>query len=474
MTTQKILGVSLGLAGTFLYMEAKPVRPNVILIVTDDMGLGDISPDAHLEMTYTPNLQRFARRGVVCTQGYASASMSLPSRVGLMTGCYPATVGAYRVNTLQGVPEDRPIISEYMHTAGFKTGVFGKWHVGGEFQEWQRPENKGYDRTFYWFDSTHDYWKADTGRSNAWGEVGHAPIFDQGEEIPRYDTGYLTTDIAYRSLDFVRENKDKPFFMYVPHHSVHVPLQVNEAIFNKYKELGYDHNTTVTRGMIEVLDNYIGQLLDLLEEYDIADNTLIIFTSDNGGGEPDGQLNDVYRGGKFTYLEGGLRVPFIVSWPAALPQNKIYGNPVMNIDLLPTILASAGIELAHPVDGVNLLPYLKGENVRQPHDILYWSGGVERKADFAMRQGDWKVVSTVNGVGLFNLAEDPMETTDLQEKHPAKFQQMMQLYEKWHRDTKIQVFSEEVIDRWHHAQDSVRALGKVYEYSSTFGDGPSK
>ena len=450
--------------------RAKEPKPNIIIIMTDDMGYGDISANTHLESANTPNIDRIAQNGILFTQGYASAAMCLPSRVGMLSGCYPAHQGAYTVNSLQGVPGDRMIISEYLKKEGYATGVIGKWHVGGEFIPWQRPLQRGFDRAFWWFDSTHDYWRADIGRSETWGECGYAPIYDQDKIIPKYNTGYLTSDIGTQSIAFIEKNHDKPFFLYVPHHCAHVPLQVSKQVYDKYAPLGYGKNTTVTRGMYDVLDQYVGKLLDKLKEYGILENTMIVFMSDNGGGEPDGQLNDVFRGGKFTFLEGGIRVPFIISCPSKITGNRIYNYPVMNIDILPTILDLVGSKLEKPVDGVSLLPYLNGEKKGEPHHTLYWSGGLEAKSGFAIRKGDWKLVSTDAGVGLFNLKDDPTELYDMRSKHPEIASELKSDFENWDKKSCTQSFSPKILNTWHSAQDSVKKLNRKYHYSSTFGE----
>jgi arylsulfatase A-like enzyme len=222
--------------------------------------------------------------------------------------------------------------------------------------------------------------------------------------------------------------------------------------------------------MYDVLDLYVGKLLDKLKEYGILENTMIVFMSDNGGGEPDGQLNDILRGGKFTFLEGGIRVPFIISYPSKIAGNRIYNYPVMNIDILPTILDVAGCKLEKPVDGVSLLPYLKGKKRGEPHHALYWSLGLNPKDDFAIRKGDWKLVSTAAGVGLYNIKDDPAELSDQSKKHPEIVSELKNDFENWDKKSCAQSFSAKILNTWHSAQDSVQKLNRKYHYSSTFGE----
>lgn len=479
------------MAGTGWCRAQQQVRPNVIVIMTDDMGSADIDPMPHSALAHTPNISRLAEQGITCTQAYASAPMSLPSRVGLLTGCYPAHNGAYKVDTVQGLPQEGQTLGEYMHEGGYATAMIGKWHAGGEFTEWQRPENRGFERTFYWHDSTHDYWSADTGRTNTWGAVGYAPIYNQGTPIEHYDTGYLTTDIAQHTLDFVDDNHHRPFFLYVCHHCSHRPLQVPREVYDKYAELGHERSLTAARAMYDILDDFVGQLLDKLNSYGIGENTLIIFSSDNGGGETDGQLNHTSRGGKFTLTEGGLRVPMIFSWPAVLPAGRIYSQPIINLDFLPTIIAAAGIAPQQEHDGVNLLPHLQGTTKAAPHEVLCWTNGDEpnyqsegwsrentpelfgypfEKGDFAVRKGDWKLVSTVGSVGLFNLREDRAELHDRSGDEPEVYNDLLESYKAWAAGLTQQSYTPEMVEQMKAAQRKVAPLKGSYKYNDMFGE----
>jgi arylsulfatase A-like enzyme len=210
----------------------------------------------------------------------------------------------------------------------------------------------------------------------------------------------------------------------------------------------------------------MGEILDRIGEYGIRDNTIIIFQSDNGGDEPCGKQNWIYRGGKFNLLEGGIRVATLISWPEKLPQGCIYGYPVMNIDFLPTILDAAGIEPEQEMDGVNLLPFLKGEDQSRPHEALFWN----ERNQYAVRAGDWKLVFSHRGQGLFNLAEDPSEMHDLRGRYPDKARELQGLYDAWNQENiEIEPAPEEkqhVEDVRANAADSL----KNWSYSHVFGD----
>jgi arylsulfatase A-like enzyme len=326
------------------------------------------------------------------------------------------------------------------------------------------PTRRGFDRFYGWLDSTHDYWKANTGRSHTHGPCGYAPLWDQETPVDSMDA-YLTRELTEKALNFIDRHKDEPFFLYIAHHCSHVPLQVPGETHEKYSPLGSGENTITTRAMYEELDNSIGAVLDRLEQYGLRNNTIIIYQSDNGGGEPEAQLNWIYRGGKFTLLEGGIRVPTLISWPAGLPVNKTYGHPVINIDFLPTLLAAAGIETEKNFDGINLMPYLKGERKDVPHQELYWTTG----RGFAIRDGDWKLVFTSNGQGLYNLKDDPRELVDMRNELPDKAMQLKEKYDAWNKKNTVvkpsEAEREYVNSVRSHADESL----KNWSYSPKFG-----
>lgn len=447
--------------------------PNIIVIFSDDQGYGDTSAGLHDRANYTPNLERLARRGITFTDGYAAASMCTPSRATLLSGRYHGRLGIYDVmgDAGMGFPPGEKIMPQYLKELGYATGCFGKWHVGGDIPgyEYNRPLNKGFDRFWGFYGSTHDYWKSEPGsgfNSTGYHGCGHQPIHDQEDIVQKIK--YLTYEITDRSLEFIEENKDRPFFLYIPHHCSHVPLQVPKEIYNEYEDLHYGPNATITRAMYEAMDEGIGKILDRLEQLGIADNTLIFFSSDNGGGDVCAQLSWIYRGGKFDLLEGGIRVPLMISWPARLPQNRICGDPVMNIDFLPTMLAAIGAPQDPKFEGLNLLPYLRGQK-EIPDRPLFWKMP-PGKGDYAVRQGDWKLVYTSRGRGLFNLREDPRELEDLSKAYPARVAQMEELYRQWDLKNIPPVFTAEHRKEFMRMESTDRLDNESWQYSSTFGD----
>ncbi|MET0394648.1 MAG: sulfatase-like hydrolase/transferase [Chitinophagaceae bacterium] len=444
------------------------VKPNVIIIYSDDQGYGDVSFNEHNAPISTPNIDRLAREGITFTAGYVCAATCAPSRAGLMAGRYPERLGIYTVDDpFQEMPVTEKIAPQFFKENGYATGMVGKWHLGGEIFKDRFPTRRGFDRFYGWLNSTHDYWKANTGRSDTYGPDGYAPLYDQETPVEQMDQ-YLTRQITTKALDFIDQHKDKPFFLYFPHHCAHVPLQVPKETYDKYKALGLGENTITTRAMYDELDKSVGQILDRLEQYNIRNNTLIIFQSDNGGGEPEAQLNWIYRGGKFTLLEGGIRVPAVISWPAALPQNKVYGDPVVNIDFLPTVLAAAGIKPDKEFEGINLMPYLTGQKKEPPHETLFWRA---TKDYFAVREGDWKLVFTANGQGLYNLKDDPAELNDMREKFPDKALALKKKYDEWDKKNIIVQPSAAEKQLVQDAKKNADPAKKKQGFSAKFGGG---
>ncbi|MCH2115675.1 MAG: sulfatase-like hydrolase/transferase [Pirellulales bacterium] len=465
----------LGLPQTVRSQAIASSPPNIVIILADDQGIADVASNPHATPIYTPNLDRLAEDGIRFSEAYANGSMCTPSRAALLTGRYQHRFGIYTVNEgWVGFPKGTKIAPQYFKELGYTTAIIGKWHLGGEVWSFNRPENKGFDRHWYWLNSTHDYWKPDVGNDPVRGLITYAPIFDQGRPVDRMQ--YLTREIGSQSVRFIEESiaqdKDKPFFLYVAHHCPHVPLHVPKETWEKYESLGLGANAQTTRAMYDELDASVGMIIDKLEALGIRENTLIIYSSDNGGGVTEAQLNWPFRGGKFDFLEGGIRIPTIVSWPDRLPAGRVYREPMMHMDLLPTALAAAASGLDPQFDGVNLLPYMRGERTDPPHETLYWCESTSQD-DWAIRDGDWVLVYTVIGQGLFNVREDPEQINDLRSLRPDKLRELKEKYAAWARQTLRQPITEDPDAK--ERRDRIRAesqddpLYRTRSFSGTFG-----
>lgn len=415
-------------------------RPNVILILADDMGAHDLGCTGST-FYETPRLDRLAAEGMQFTQAYAACPVCSPTRAALMTGRWPARVGitdyipGARVGKLlpadylHQLPHAVVTIAEAMQAAGYQTGMYGKWHLGGEGY---LPDSQGFD-------------ESDSGQ-NGRGFQG----------VDRADP------LTEKALAFLDRNRDRPFFLYLPHNLVHTPLLGKDSLLPKFEEKAaalpakteaerfrperdrqdrrvQDH--AVYAAMMADIDAQVGRVLDKLDELKLADRTLVIFTSDNGGlstSEGSPTSNAPLRTGKGWVYEGGVRVPLVVRWPGVVKPGSTSNVPVISTDYFPTILAAAG-EALHPEwhqDGVSLLPLLKGTG-SLPERRLYWHyphyGNQGGRPSGAVRDGDWKLVEFFEDgeLELYNIADDPIESVDLAAKQPDRVQRLYAQLKQW-------------------------------------------
>lgn len=393
-------------------------QPNIVIILTDDQGYADVSynPESPPEVS-TPNIDALAQSSIVCTQGYTSGHVCSPTRAGLMTGRYQQRFGIYTAGEGgSGVPLDEVFIPQRLKPAGYVSGALGKWHLG--LTKEYHAMNRGFDE-FYGF----------MGR-------GAHPYFDRSDmEHPIYrglkpieEEGYLTTRITEEAVDFINRHKEDPFFLYVAYNAVHSPPEAPEE---DIKHVTGDETRDTLMAMIKHLDMGVGEIVNSLKQNELFDNTLLIFLTDNGGSGAMHANNAPLRGFKQMDYEGGIHVPFIVSWPAQLEGGSTCNVPVWSIDLFATALDAAGLPMPaeKPLDGKSILPALKGETDKL-HDELYWSsGGANGK--WAIRSGDWKLVAVKNQLELFDLHKDLSETTNLAAKHPQVVAQLKDKYNAW-------------------------------------------
>ncbi|MFZ5829500.1 MAG: sulfatase-like hydrolase/transferase, partial [Planctomycetota bacterium] len=381
----------------------------------------------HPKEVSTPHMDALARDGVSFTQGYISGNVCSPTRAGLMLGRYQQRVGVYTAGeggrgfdpTLRIFPGFLP--DEY------RTGAFGKWHLGldEDYPELKwHPLSRGFDE-FYGFmgRGAHDYFKLTRDYE--------LPIYRNKERID--DQGYLTTRLTEEATAFIRRNKQQPFFVYLAYNAVHAPAQAPQEDIERYRKEFPDitPERAVLMAMLEHLDKGVGSVVNTLKDEGLWENTLLFFLTDNGGAKAMQANNGILRGFKSTDYEGGIRTPFVVSWPAKFEGGRTIDVPVISLDILPTTLDAlhveppAGIEF----DGRSLLPLLTGQT-RDHHQTLYWSDGGST-GEWAVRHGDWKLYALRDQRELFNLAEDPSEATNLAEKQPERVQELTALYDAW-------------------------------------------
>ncbi len=406
-------------------------RPNILLIVGDDMGYADVGFHGCNDIP-TPHLDAISASGIRFTSGYVSGPYCSPTRAGLLTGRYQVRFGHEfnPGNGDQGLPTQEITLADRLHSAGYKTGLVGKWHLGSTPEE--HPQERGFDEFFGFLGGGHSYFE-----SNG---------ILRGNE-PVQDVDYLTDVFGRESCAFVERHKGQPWFLYLAFNAVHTPMHATDARLAKFSSTKNLQRQTYNAMML-AMDEAIGSVIAKLKESGQLDNTLVMFISDNGGPTMvgvtvNGSKNDPLRGSKRTTLEGGIRVPFLVSWPAKL-KPAVYDKPAIQLDLHTTALAAAGIELQPQwkLDGINLLPHLTNENQTAPHDSLYWRFGDQ----MAIRSGDWKLVrydlnaetqtglrQDVTAAKLYNLAMDIHEDHDLASQNPSMVSQLQAQWDKWNQ-----------------------------------------
>lgn len=457
--------------------------PNVVLILADDLGINDISlygGGVAGGLVPTPNIDRIAKEGVNFTQGYAGNATCSPSRGMLMTGRYPTHTGfeftptpasmGRVVNSVsgdirpdmpsgsldadaaaqrpsyeeQGLPSEEITVAEMLKNKGYHSIHIGKWHMGSS--EKLDARSQGFDESLlmneglYLPEDSPDVVNAkvefDPIDRFLWASQRFAGSFNRSELFQ--PGGYLTDWWTQESLEAIEANRNRPFFLYMGHWAPHTPLQATRADYEAVGDIK-PHRLRVYAAMIRALDRSVGQVLDKLEAEGLADNTIVIFTSDNGGAGYIGlpEVNAPYRGWKLSLFEGGVRVPMMIRWPAGLPSGREISKPVTHIDLFTTIAAATGVSLPdREIDGVNLLPIARGTGpIDRPDNAIFWQSGKYQ----AVRAGDWKF-QTDQRQGkkwLFNLADDPTEQKNLIKQEPAVAKRLQGLLVKHLKDRKL-------------------------------------
>ena len=416
------MGVAGLMANPLAWAAEDSKRPNIVVILADDQGYADVSYHDHPEEVHTPHIDALARSGVRMTNGYASAFVCAPTRAGLMTGRYQQRFGFYTASDSRaGMPVDEITLADLLKGAGYKTGMFGKWHLGltPEFH----PNNRGFD-AFYGFlgHGGHDYFDLSYKEDSA-----HNAMYRNQEIIN--DTGYLTDNLAREAVGFIEQNKEDPFFLYLPFNAVHAPLQAPEEDVKQF-DTG-DEKRNILMGMLKRMDLAVGEVVKALKQNKVWENTLIFYFSDNGGARATNANNAPLRGYKQQVYEGGLRVPFFVSWPGHLEAGGECDVPVICMDVLPTVCAAVGISLPEDriYDGKNMLPALAGKTSDPLHDALYWDGD---SGTWAIREGKWKLTfSRTQKLELYDLDADIGEQNDLADQNPELVQKLQDKFKVW-------------------------------------------
>lgn len=466
-TSLKLLSISCALIFFFATCDqstaTEPSKPNVVVFLVDDLGFMDIganNPDCFYE---TPNIDRLASSGMRFTDGYAANPVCSPTRYSLMTGKYPSRVDA--TNFFSGrrpgrfapaplndrMPIDEITLAEALKEQGYATFFAGKWHLGPSEEFY--PQNQGFDVNIGGYHRGGPY----TGKKY------FAPFQNPQMEVESPEGDHLPDRLARETARFVDTHKDQTFLAYLAFYSVHTPLIGRPDLVRKYEEkaktiqgeeFGPEEQVfgdkprrvrilqkhAVYAAMVEAMDAAVGKVLQQLEDSGVADNTIVVFTSDNGGlstseGSPTSNLP--LRGGKGWVYEGGIREPWIVRYPGVTKAGSTSSEPICSIDLLPTVVAAAGGTVQHEIDGIDLKPALAGESL--PERPLFWhyphysnQGGIPGGA---IREGDFKLFERYEDgrVHLYNLHDDIGEQTDLAAQMPERVEQMRSRLHAWYK-----------------------------------------
>ena len=400
--------------------QKENAKPNIIIIVADDAGYVDFGFMGSKDLD-TPNIDKLAKNGVIFSDAHVTATVCAPSRAGLITGQYQQRFGfeangtGYGDSGDIGLSDNVVTIADVFQKNNYKTIAIGKWHLGGTPSD--HPNQRGFDE-FYGFLAG--------GRS-------YFPMKNPSEELMLQQNGkhitfdgYITDVFGDRSVSFVEENKDQPFFMYLAYNAVHTPMEAKTDDLLKYK----NHPRKTLAAMTWSLDENIGKLRDKLKELKILDNTLIYFISDNGGAHNNSSKTGPLKGWKGNKFEGGHRVPFIVSWPDKIDTNQTFDGLTSSLDIFATSLAAANISSSKNLhlDGVNLLPFLCKERSGNPHNQLYW----RKLEESAVRIADFKLVHLKNyGSTMYNLKDDLGETNNLAKTDTIHYNELIKNLSNW-------------------------------------------
>ena len=420
-------------------------RPNFVIFYTDDQGYGDLGCMGASDLK-TPNLDALAASGARFTDWYSNSPVCSPSRAALLTGRYPGHAGVRSIlaghRQATGLPHTTPTIASALKQEGYRAYMSGKWHLG--VAEDYRPQNRGFDRWLGLLAGCVDYYS----HIFYWG--GHDPVHDLFEDnVELWDNGHYVTElISERAVDYIEDaaRREDPFFLYVAYNAPHYTMHAPKEYLDRFPGLPWDR--AIMAAMLAAVDDGVGQVMDALERNGLTENTFVFFQSDNGPSREtrnwlDGNTEPYYggtagplKGHKFSLYEGGIRMPCLMSWPAAIPAGQVISEPGAAMDLFPTVLSAAGGNPAdYELDGLNVLPMVT-TGAKSPHEAIYWEMGDQT----ALRRGEWKLVlngQLVEGappedsVHLSNLSDDPGERVNLRDRYPDLAAELTQDTEAW-------------------------------------------
>lgn len=395
-------------------------RPNIILIVADDLGYSDVGFNGCQDIP-TPNIDRIASQGVRFDAGYVCFSVCSPSRAGMLTGRYPQRFG-YERNVLyipddpaMGLSREEELFPARLQQAGYQTALLGKWHLGAHPE--LHPLKRGFSEWYGFLGGGHQYHPdslriidpmqvfTEEGSYRTWMNRGLEPV---------KEADYVTDALSREAVSFIERNRQQPFFLYLAYNAPHTPLQATADRLQKFNHLK-DKQRRTYAAMVSALDDGVGRVLETLDKHGLASNTMVIFLSDNGGPlQHNGSRNGDLRGMKGGLYEGGIRVPFAIRWPGRIPAGSQYTKPVISLDIAATIAAQVAGQSRpkHPLDGKDLMPFITGKKNTAPHKYLFWRQ-YDQKSYVVLTGDQQKLLIRGDSSFLYNLVEDRRETRDL-------------------------------------------------------------
>lgn len=421
--------------------SARGKAPNILIILADDLGYADVGIHGCKDIP-TPNIDALAARGVRCSNGYSSHPYCSPMRAGLMACRYQHRFGYVNNvafdphNTRLGLPVGEKTIASRLKEAGYDTGMAGKWHLGASHVH--HPNRRGFDFFYGFLGGGHDYFTVDTREPM---HEGYKCPLDHNGRAENLDA-YLTDVLTDQAVGFIERSSlvpdDEPFFFYLAYNAPHGPLQATAEDLEKFSSIS-DKRRRSYAAMVHAMDRGIGKVIAALDANGLREDTIVFFLSDNGGpSAANASSNAPLRGDKGDVFEGGVRVPFVVSWLGKLPEGKVYDLPVISIDISRTALELGGAKIVPKLEGVNLIPFLSGARAEPPHEALFWWSGDK----WAVRSGEWKLLRE-KGMAepqLFQLSNDIAEEDDRATSDPDRVGQLRSGYEAWNRVNAASLF----------------------------------
>lgn len=407
---------------------------NIVLLFADDAGYHDFGFQGSKTFP-TPHLDQLAREGMIFEQAYTTAAVCGPSRAGMLTGMYQQRFG-YEENNVpgymsesskllgdeMGLPLHLKTIADHLNPLGYRSIILGKWHMGNADK--YHPFNRGFDEFYGFRGGARSFWPLTAEEAQKRPE----DRWERGLGTYEEPKEYLTDAIATEACDFIERHQEAPFFMYVSFNAVHAPLHAKEEDLKQIQ--GLTGKRKALAAMTLAMDRACGQIMAKLKELGLEENTLVVFTNDNGGPVGTKTSNYPLSGAKSNNLEGGIRVPFVMKWAGVVPENATYPYPISTLDLLPTFVNAAGGDARQieGLDGVDLIPFLTGANANRPHETLYW----KKENRGIVRHQDWKLLRFPDRPAeLYYLPDDPGETNNLAYQNPEKVRVLFKKLWSW-------------------------------------------